>query len=36
MKYVNDATSIVFLILGVTLVAVMVKVFLLNGKRGRP
>ena len=35
MRYVSDAQSIVFLALGVVLVAVMVKVFLLDGKRPR-
>ena len=33
MKYVTDATQVVFLILGVILVAVMVKVFLLDGRK---
>ena len=33
MKYVYDAQSILFLVLGVVLLAVVVKVFLLDGKR---
>ncbi len=33
MKYVYDAQSILFLVLGIVLLAVLVKVFLLDGKR---
>ncbi len=33
VKYVTDATQVVFLVLGVILVAVMVKVFLLDRSR---
>lgn len=33
VKYVSDATSIVFLALGIVLLAALVKMFLLPGKR---
>ncbi len=33
MKYVYDAQSILFVVLGIVLLAVLVKVFLLDGKR---
>lgn len=33
MKYVNDATQIVFLILSVVLGVLLVKVFLLDGRK---
>ena len=33
MKYVTDATQVMFLVLSVILVAVMVKAFLLDGRK---
>ena len=33
MKYVTDAQSILYLIIGVVLIAVVVKVFLLDGRK---
>ena len=35
MKYVYDAQSVLFLILGIVLLVRVVKVFLLDGKRGK-
>jgi hypothetical protein len=36
VKYVNDAQSILFLILGIVLLVVLVKTFLLDPRKKRP
>ncbi len=36
MTYVNDASQVVFLLLGVTMVFVVVKLFILDPRKKRP
>ena len=36
MKYVADATAVVFLLLGICLLAVLVKTFFLDPRKKRP
>ena len=36
MKYVNDASQVMFLVLAVLLVVISVKVFFLDGRKKKP
>ena len=36
MKYVNDAQQVLFLLLGLLLIAISVKVFFLDGRKKKP
>ena len=36
MKYVNDAQQVVFVLLGLLLIAISVKVFFLDGRKKKP
>ena len=36
MKYVNDASSILFLIMGIVLLALVVKLFFLDDRKKKP
>jgi hypothetical protein len=36
VKYVNDAQQVVFVLLGLLLIAISVKVFFLDGRKKKP